>query len=86
MNRNAELLLIDGQGRERARHRLPYGSKLLCEDKAEVKRGDKLAEWDPYTLPIITEQRGHRPLRRSGRGRLDDRAGGRGDRHRRPRW
>ena len=58
MNRNAELLLIDGQGRERARHRLPYGSKLLREDKVEVKRGDKLAEWDPYTLPIITEQQG----------------------------
>ncbi|MBK8176090.1 MAG: DNA-directed RNA polymerase subunit beta' [Rhodospirillales bacterium] len=58
MNRNAELLLIDGQGRERARHRLPYGSKLLREDKSEVKRGDKLAEWDPYTLPIITEKPG----------------------------
>ena len=82
MNRNAELLLIDAQGRERARHRLPYGSKLLREDKAEVKRGDKLAEWDPYTLPIITEKRGRRALRRSGRGRLDDRADGRGHRHR----
>ena len=58
MNRNAELLLVDVQGRERARHRLPYGSKLLREDKAQVKRGDKLAEWDPYTLPIITEKEG----------------------------
>jgi DNA-directed RNA polymerase subunit beta' len=58
MNRNAELLLIDAQGRERARHRLAYGSKLLCEEKAEVRRGDKLAEWDPYTLPIITEREG----------------------------
>ncbi|MFO1127016.1 MAG: DNA-directed RNA polymerase subunit beta' [Rhodospirillales bacterium] len=58
MNRNAELLLIDAQGRERARHRLAYGSKLLVEEKAEVKRGDKLAEWDPYTLPIITEREG----------------------------
>ena len=59
MNRNAELLLMDAQGRERARHRLPYGSKLLREDKAQVKRGDKLAEWDPYTLPIITEREGY---------------------------
>jgi DNA-directed RNA polymerase subunit beta' len=58
MNRNAELLLVDVQGRERARHRLPYGSKLLREDKAQVKRGDKLAEWVPYTLPIITEKEG----------------------------
>ncbi len=58
MNRNAELLIIDGQGRERARHRLPYGAKLLCADRAEIKRGDRLAEWDPYTLPIITEKAG----------------------------
>ena len=58
MNRNAELIVIDLQGRERARHRLPYGSKLLCEDRAEIKRGDRLAEWDPYTLPIITEREG----------------------------
>ncbi len=58
MNRTAELLLIDQQGRERARHRLPYGAKLLKEDKAEVSRGDALAEWDPYTLPIITEKNG----------------------------
>ena len=82
MNRNAELLLVDAQGRERARHRLPYGSKLLREDKAQVKRGDKLAEWDPYTLPIITEKEGVRALRRPGRRHLDDRADGRGHRHR----
>jgi DNA-directed RNA polymerase subunit beta' len=58
MTRNAEILLIDGKGRERARHRIPYGSKLLTKDKQMVKRGDKLAEWDPYTLPIITEKEG----------------------------
>jgi DNA-directed RNA polymerase subunit beta' len=58
MTRNAEILLIDGKDRERARHRIPYGSKLLTKDKKMVKRGDKLAEWDPYTLPIITEKEG----------------------------
>ncbi len=58
MNRNAELLITDSQGRERARHRLPYGSKVLCSDRATIVRGDKLAEWDPYTLPIITEKAG----------------------------
>jgi DNA-directed RNA polymerase subunit beta' len=58
MSRNAELNLIDDKGRERAHHRLPYGSKLLVKDKASVKRGTKLAEWDPYTLPIITEKNG----------------------------
>jgi DNA-directed RNA polymerase beta' subunit len=59
MSRNAELNLIDDKGRERARHRLPYGSKLLVKDKAKVKRGTKMAEWDPYTLPIITEKNGN---------------------------
>jgi len=58
MSRNAELLLIDEKDRERARHRIPYGAKLLTKDKAKVKRGDKMAEWDPYTLPIITEENG----------------------------
>jgi DNA-directed RNA polymerase beta' subunit len=58
MNRNAEAILVDTQGRERARHRLAYGTKLLCDDKSEVQRGDKIAEWDPYTLPIITEKEG----------------------------
>ncbi|MBT4463348.1 MAG: DNA-directed RNA polymerase subunit beta', partial [Rhodospirillaceae bacterium] len=58
MSRNAELNLIDEKGRERARHRLPYGSKLLIKDKAKVKLGAKMAEWDPYTLPIITEKNG----------------------------
>ncbi len=58
MNRNAEAILIDGQGRERARHRLQYGTKVFVDDKSPVERGDKIAEWDPYTLPIITEKEG----------------------------
>ncbi|MBT7268076.1 MAG: DNA-directed RNA polymerase subunit beta' [Rhodospirillaceae bacterium] len=58
MTRNAEVLLIDAKDRERARHRIPYGAKLLTKDKAKVERGAKLAEWDPYTLPIITEKEG----------------------------
>ncbi len=58
MSRNAELTLVDSQGRDRARHRLPYGARLLVKDKAKVQRGDKIAEWDPYTLPIITEKEG----------------------------
>ncbi len=58
MSRNAELVLIDEHGRDRARHRLPYGAKMLCKNKKAVKKGDKLVEWDPYTLPIITEKEG----------------------------
>ena len=58
MTRNAEVLLFDEKDRECARHRIPYGAKLLTKDNAKVERGQKLAEWDPYTLPIITEKAG----------------------------
>jgi len=58
MGRNCEVVLVDEHGRERATHRVPYGAKLLADEGAEVKKGDKLAEWDPYTLPIITEREG----------------------------
>jgi DNA-directed RNA polymerase subunit beta' len=58
MGRNSELVLVDENGLERARHRLPYGAKILADDGTKVKRGDKLAEWDPYTIPIITERDG----------------------------
>ncbi len=58
MGRNCEIVLIDENGRERARHRVPYGAKLLVDESGVVKKGQKLAEWDPYTLPIITEREG----------------------------
>ena len=58
MSRNGELVLVDDQKRERARHRVPYGARLLVEEKAKIERGQKLAEWDPYTLPIISEKAG----------------------------
>jgi len=58
MSRNCELVLSDDRGRERARFRVPYGSRLLVDEGATVTRGQKLAEWDPYTLPIITERAG----------------------------
>ncbi len=58
MSRNCEVVLIDENGRERARHRVPYGTRLLLDDGDAVKRGDKMAEWDPYTIPIITEREG----------------------------
>jgi DNA-directed RNA polymerase subunit beta' len=58
MSRNCEIVLVDDKQRERARFRVPYGARLLIEEGARVTRGQKLAEWDPYTLPIITEQNG----------------------------
>jgi DNA-directed RNA polymerase subunit beta' len=58
MGRNVEVVLIDEAGRERARHRLPYGARILADEGVKVERGDKIAEWDPYTLPIIAEREG----------------------------
>jgi DNA-directed RNA polymerase subunit beta' len=58
MSRNCEMVLTDDKGRERARFRVPYGARLLIEEGQTVNRGQRLAEWDPYTLPIITERAG----------------------------
>ena len=55
MGRNVELVLTDKGGHERARHKVPYGTVLRVDDGDEVKKGAKIAEWDPYTIPIISE-------------------------------
>jgi DNA-directed RNA polymerase subunit beta' len=59
MGRNCELVLLDEAGREKARHRVPYGARLLADESAKVAKGDRIAEWDPYTQPIITEKDGN---------------------------
>ena len=56
--RNGEVVVLDSEGRERAIHRVPYGTHLLHEDGAIINEGDRLAEWDPFTTPIITEKSG----------------------------
>ena len=81
MGRNCEMVLLDEAGREKARHRVPYGARLLADEGAEVHRGERLAEWDPYTIPIITEKDGIAHYVDLDRGRLDARGGRRGDRH-----
>ncbi|MFN7158050.1 MAG: DNA-directed RNA polymerase subunit beta', partial [Erythrobacter cryptus] len=58
LERNGELAVIDAEGREREMHRVPYGTVLKFKDGEQVKVGDRLAEWDPFTLPIITETSG----------------------------
>ncbi|WP_459251811.1 DNA-directed RNA polymerase subunit beta' [Cauispirillum nitrogeniifigens] len=58
MARNCEIVLLDVNGREKARHRVPYGAKLYVDQAQEVVKGFKMAEWDPYTLPILTEKEG----------------------------
>jgi DNA-directed RNA polymerase subunit beta' len=56
--RNMVVAVVDDKGQERAAHKVGYGSKLFVKDGDKVKRGTKLFEWDPYTLPIIAEQGG----------------------------
>jgi DNA-directed RNA polymerase subunit beta' len=58
MGRNCEVILVDANGRERARHKVPYGARLVADEGGKVKKGQRIAEWDPYTRPIITEREG----------------------------
>jgi len=55
MNRTGELAIIDANGREREKYNLVYGAKLLVKDGQAVDKGTLLAEWDPYSTPIIAE-------------------------------
>lgn len=58
MSRSCEVLLVDDKGTERSRFKVPYGARLMVDDGYKVEKGQKLAEWDPYTIPIITEKSG----------------------------
>ncbi len=54
MNRNCRLI-IEVDGRERSSHRVPYGARLSTAEGRKVAKGDILAQWDPHTIPIVTE-------------------------------
>jgi DNA-directed RNA polymerase subunit beta' len=56
--RSAEVFIADDHGRERERHKVPYGATLLVGDGLQVKPGAQLANWDPHTRPIVTEYAG----------------------------
>jgi len=58
ISRTGEVLVTDDNGRERERHKVPYGATLLAADSTPVKAGQTLASWDPHTRPIITEYGG----------------------------
>src|SRR3546814_844036 len=58
LSRAGEIAIIDSEGRERATFRIPYGATLQFESGHIVSKGERMAEWDPYTLPIITESAG----------------------------
>ncbi|BCB25650.1 DNA-directed RNA polymerase subunit beta' [Sulfurimicrobium lacus] len=58
ISRSGEVIIADDNGRERERHKVPYGATLLSMDGTVVKAGHVLAMWDPHTRPIITEYAG----------------------------
>jgi DNA-directed RNA polymerase subunit beta' len=58
ISRNGEVIIADENGRERERHKVPYGATLQITDGKTVKAGQAIAAWDPHTRPIITEYAG----------------------------
>jgi len=58
ISRSGEVLITDDHGRERERHKVPYGAVLSVDDGKSVKAGAKLATWDPHTRPIVAEYAG----------------------------
>ena len=58
ISRSGEMIVVDDAGRERERHKVPYGATLAVTDGARIKAGAVLANWDPHTRPIITEYTG----------------------------
>jgi len=58
ITRSGEVLITDDNGREREKHKVPYGSTLQVADGQQVRAGTKLATWDPHTRPIIAEYSG----------------------------
>ncbi|OQS11068.1 DNA-directed RNA polymerase subunit beta' [Chromobacterium violaceum] len=58
ITRSGEVVIHDDMGRERERHKVPYGATLMVTDGLQIKAGAVLATWDPHTRPIITEYAG----------------------------
>ncbi len=58
MVRNMVVAIVDTDGTEHATHRIQFGSRMRVDEGDMVKRGQRIAEWDPYTRPILTEADG----------------------------
>jgi DNA-directed RNA polymerase subunit beta' len=58
ISRSGEVIIVGDSGRERERHKVPYGATLLVKEGEAVKAGKLLATWDPHTRPIVTEYGG----------------------------
>ena len=58
ISRSGEIVISDDNGRERERHKIPYGATVLVGDGDNIKAGARLASWDPLTRPIVSEYAG----------------------------
>ncbi|PCG15264.1 DNA-directed RNA polymerase subunit beta' [Sphingomonas adhaesiva] len=58
LSRSGEIAIVDMDGRELAVHKIPYGAYVMFDDGHIVSKGDRMAEWDPFTMPVITETAG----------------------------
>ena len=58
MGRNTLIKILDKDGKDQASFKVTYGTKLRVDDGSKVERGQRLADWDPFTLPILTEVAG----------------------------
>ncbi|MCP5352022.1 MAG: DNA-directed RNA polymerase subunit beta' [Chromatiales bacterium] len=58
VSRSGELSIHDEHGREKERYKVPYGAVISVDDGAAVNGGQIVANWDPFTHPVITEQEG----------------------------
>ncbi|MGV3620408.1 MAG: DNA-directed RNA polymerase subunit beta' [Archangium sp.] len=54
-NRNGEIIIVDDSGRERERHRMVYGARLMVKEGEKVEANAKLAEWEPFAMPLLSE-------------------------------
>ena len=55
MGRNITVAIVGPDGVDRATHRIQYGARLKVDEGDTIKRGQRIADWDPYTRPIVTE-------------------------------
>ena len=55
MNRNAAVVIIGSKGRERERYQINYGAQIFVKEGSEIEPDTLIANWDPYTIPIVSE-------------------------------
>jgi DNA-directed RNA polymerase subunit beta' len=55
MNRSGEVHVLDEEGRPRGKYPVTYGAHLRVVEKQKIKKGERIAEWDPFSTPILSE-------------------------------